>query len=193
MNVATRGRTHRSPSTTLALVTLALALACVVTLLSGCTIQVGQAQQIDPHAGGISIPVKVIHFDNGATVVLASLMINNHGPYTFIVDTGAEISLIDSQLAQRLGLRVAGSPHQGSGIGGSITETPVAVRNWHADKLRFPDTVIDSGDFSSERRSSGYVGLLGSDILSAFGLVTIDYANSTLTVYKQIAYAPVRA
>ena len=77
--------------------------------------------------------------------------------------------------------------HQVSGIGGSQEAVPVAIGNWHADKVRLPNTTIDSGDFSSERRASGYVGLLGSDILTQFGLVSIDYANGTLTVYKQIA------
>ncbi|MGZ3602110.1 MAG: hypothetical protein ACXWQ5_21125, partial [Ktedonobacterales bacterium] len=72
--------------------TASLALAMVLLLsLAGCTVQLGQAQQIDPHAGGISVPVRVLHYDGGATLVLLSVTINDHGPYTFIVDTGAEV------------------------------------------------------------------------------------------------------
>ncbi|MGZ3681790.1 MAG: retropepsin-like aspartic protease [Ktedonobacterales bacterium] len=168
--------------------TVSLALAMVLLLsLAGCTVQLGQAQQIDPHAGGISVPVHVLHYESGATLVLLAVTINNHGPYTFIVDTGAEVSLIDTQVSRILGLRVKGAAHQVSGIGGSQEAVPVAISNWHADKLRLPNMAIDSGDFSAERRASGYVGLFGSDILTQFGLISIDYAHSTLTVYKQIA------
>lgn len=169
------------------IVSLALVIATLLLSLAGCTVQLGQAQQIDPHAGGITVPVRVLHYDGGATLVLLAVTINNHGPYTFIVDTGAEVSLIDTQISRLLGLRVTGEAHQVSGIGGSQEAIPVAVTHWHADKLRLPNTTIDSGDFTAERRASGYVGLFGSDILTQFGLVSIDYANSTLTVYKQIA------
>ena len=169
------------------IVSLALIVGLLLTSLSGCTVQLGQAQKIDPHAGGITVPVRVLHFQGGATAVLIAVTINNHGPYTFIVDTGAELSLIDTQVSKQLGLRVTGDAHQVSGIGGTQQAVPVAVSHWHVDTLRLPNTTIDSGDFSAERRASGYVGLLGSDILAQFGLVTIDYANGTLTVYKQIA------
>lgn len=166
---------------------MALVIGLLLVSLAGCTVQVGQAQQIDPHAGGISVPVRVLHYDGGATLVLLAVTINNHGPYNFIVDTGAEVSLIDTQVSRLLGLRVTGAAHQVSGIGGSQEAVPVAISKWHADKLRLPNMAIDSGDFSAERRDSGYVGLLGSDILTRFGLISIDYAHGTLTVYKQIA------
>lgn len=181
--ITTRNETVRMT----AAVSLALAMLLLLTSLAGCTVQLGQAQQIDPHAGGISIPVRVLHYDGGATLVLLAVTINNHGPYTFIVDTGAEVSLIDSQVSRQLGLHVTGAAHQVSGIGGSQEAVPVAISKWHADKLRLPNMNIDSGDFSAERRDAGYVGLFGSDILTQFGLISIDYAHGTLTVYKQIA------
>lgn len=180
-------KARSEPATMASIVSLTLVVGLLLISLGGCTVQLGQAQQIDPHAGGITVPVRVLHFQGGATAVLIAVTIDNHGPYTFIVDTGAELSLIDAQVSRQLGLHVTGEAHQVSGIGGTQQAVPVAISHWHADTLRLPNTTIDSGDFSAERRASGYVGLLGSDILSQFGLVTIDYANGTLTVYKQIA------
>lgn len=185
--LVTRITAQKEPVKMMSTVSLALVIGLLLASLAGCTVQLGQAQQIDPHAGGISVPVRVLHYDGGATLVLLTVTINNHGPYTFIVDTGAEVSLIDTQVSRQLGLRVTGAPHQVSGIGGSQEAVPVAISKWHADKLRLPNMAIDSGDFSAERRDSGYVGLLGSDILTRFGLISLDYAHGTLTVYKQIA------
>lgn len=189
MHMIEKMRVHSGLARVVVTLSLALTLALVLTSLAGCTVQLGQVQQIDPHSGGITVPVRVLHDGGGATVVLIAVTIKNHGPYTFIVDTGAEVSLIDTQLSRLLDLHVTGATHQVSGIGGSQEAVPVAVSSWHADKLRLPGTTIDSGDFSAERRASGYVGLLGSDILTQFGIVTIDYTNGTLTVYKQIARA----
>jgi hypothetical protein len=160
------------------------ALAALCVALSGCAISFGQAQQIKP-GSGITVPVHVYQTD-GATRIEADITIKGRGPFRFVLDTGAESSAIDSSLAAQLGLQPDGDPHPVGGIGGTTEATPVAIDNWSLDTLRLPAGSIDSAALSAGLGASEE-GLLGADILSEFGTITIDFVNGQLTVYKQIA------
>src|SRR5215831_14526000 len=102
-----------------------IALASLA-LLSGCSVQIGQIDQVGP-ANGIVAPVQVETDQGGGVTVLASVMIDGQGPYTFVVDTGASISLIDRSVANQLGLKVSGPSQQVEGIGGIQTVIPVQI------------------------------------------------------------------
>ncbi len=160
------------------------ALAALCVALSGCAISFGQAQQIKP-GSGITVPVHVLQL-NGATRIEVDLTIKGRGPFPFVLDTGAESSAIDSSLAAQLGLRPDGDPHPVGGIGGTTEATPVAIDSWSLDTLRLPADSIDSASLSGGL-SSNEDGLLGADILSKFGTITINFDAGQLTVYKQIA------
>jgi len=175
------------------IVTYSSRLAAVVgilltslAVLSSCTIQAGQIETVSP-ANGITAPVNVVTDPAGGVTVLVQAMIEGHGPYTFVVDTGASVSLIDRPIANRLGLPVSGDAQQVEGIGGVQTVIPVHISSWNLGKINLPDTTIDKTSFSSTELGGDAVGLLGSDIWNAFGAVTIDYTNQTLTVYKQLS------
>jgi predicted aspartyl protease len=157
-----------------------------LALLSGCDVQIGQIDQVGP-ANGIVASVQVETDQGGGVTVLAPVMIDGQGPFTFVVDTGASISLIDRSIANRLGLKVSGSAQQVEGIGGIQTVIPVQISGWSLGKINLPSTTIDKTYFSSSELGGNAVGLLGSDIWDAFGAVTIDYTNQTLTVYKQLS------
>jgi len=104
-----------------------------------------------------------------------------------VLDTGAESSLIDSTVARQAGLSVVGGPEPISGVGGVQQAVPVQINKWSVGKLQLPPTTIDSASFQDDRLGNGIVGLLGSDVLSQFGTVTINYSAGTLTVYKKVA------
>jgi hypothetical protein len=131
--------------------------------------------------------VKVAHGPNGSTLVLASVTIDNRGPYTFAVDTGASTSLIDRKLAQQLGLKQAGAPQPIAGISSNEEAIPVRVTHWQAGKITLPSAIIASAALFQSQHDQELQGLLGSDIWSQFGKITIDYADGTLTVYQQVA------
>jgi hypothetical protein len=157
-----------------------------MALLSGCSVQLGQVDQVGP-ANGTTASVQVQTDPAGGVTVLAPVMIQGHGPYIFVVDTGASVSLIDRSLANRLGLPVSGSSQQVEGIGGVQTVIPVRISDWNLGQINLPSTTIDKTYFSSSELGGNAVGLLGSDIWNDFGAVTIDYTNQTLTVYKQLS------
>jgi hypothetical protein len=131
--------------------------------------------------------VKIVHGPNGSTLVLAPVTIDNRGPYTFAVDTGASTSLIDQTLAKQLGLKQAGAPQPIAGISSNEQAIPVRVTHWHAGNIVLPSAVIASAGLFQSQHDQELQGLLGSDIWSQFGKITIDYADGTLTVYQQVA------
>lgn len=166
---------------------IAAAFCMLCSTLTGCTLRLGQqpSPKVTTVPGGITTPIEVRQ-QGGATIVQIAVTIAGQGPYTFVLDTGASTSAIDSSITRRLGLQRAGPPHEVSGIGGSVEAVPVALTEWSAGPIRLPPGSIDSAPLGL-RQVDGSAGLLGSDILSQFGAVTIDYSAQTLTVYRQVA------
>jgi hypothetical protein len=177
-----RGRyLSRPPVNVLLLVSLA-----VILLLAAAACGTSSV----PRAGqGISEHVNVVTDKNGATAVLLPVTIHGQGPFTFELDTGASTSLIATRLARQLGLPPAGSPQPISGIGGVVQSTPVTISKWNTGPIHLPPATIASAPVPQERGSE-LEGLIGSDIWYRFGTLTLDYHSGTLTVYKQIAMAP---
>lgn len=163
---------------------LGLALAGTLVLaLAGCTITLGNSIS---YGSGTTIPVRVLRGSDNATLVQVPVYIGNKGPYQFILDTGASISLIDRALALRLNLPTSGSRQPVSGVGGIEQVVFVSVAQWRMDSLALPKTAIASGVLPNDRGGPSIQGLLGSDLLSQFGKITLDYNAATLTVYRQI-------
>lgn len=160
-----------------------LAVCCAVSL-SACDINVGP--QVVSAKDAINVPIEVQRLNGGGVDILVQVVINRQGPFTFVVDTGAESSLIDSNTAVELNLHRAGREHQIGGIGGSEQAVPVVIGDWSMGAVQLPNAIVDSASVQ-DLSGDDTVGLLGSDILSQFGLVSINYDSQTLTVYKQIA------
>lgn len=166
------------------LVGLLLALALG---LGACGVSFGTSTPSAASNGqGITVPVKVVKGPNGATEVLLPVTIDGQGPFTFLLDTGASSSVIDTPVAQRLGLPVTGSPTPVTGIASQSTETPVQVKSWHIGKINLPSMSVGSLALFGSQRGQGLQGLIGSDIWSMFGSITINYSGQTLIVPKQI-------
>ncbi len=135
-------------------------------------------------AHGINVPAEIRHGDRGATLAVVEAFIHGKGPYPMAVDTGASLSLIDSSLAQKLGLPSSGAPEDITGIGGSQRVTPVRIDNWSLGQAKLPSMNIASTPLPDVRRSAGVYGLLGSDLWDHFGAITIDYSDSQITIYQ---------
>lgn len=170
-----------------AIARFATALFCLAAF-SGCTVQIG-SPSTRTTGPGITAHVQIVHGQAGSTLVLLPVMIQGHGPFTFALDTGASTSLIDRALAQQLGLKQTGAPQPIVGIGSNELAVPVRIANWHIEGIKLPRVTVLSGNLQSAGQTQQLQGLIGSDIWDQFGTITIDYAQSTLTVYKQIARA----
>jgi Aspartyl protease len=168
----------------------ALAIGMVAMLaLAGCQLSLG-TRTTTTSGGGTTIPLRILKGQDNATLALVPVTINGKGPYSFILDTGASISLVDRSLAQQLNLPRSGARQPVSGIGGTEQVVFVDVKTWKVGNQPLPAGTIGSGALPTSRGGASIMGLLGSDIWSQFGKISIDYGAATLTVYKSLALRP---
>jgi predicted aspartyl protease len=161
-------------------------LALTLTTLSACTPQLTLpvVTLANTPAHGITVPAEIRHGDQGSTLVIVEVVIHDKGPYPMALDTGASLTLIDRTLADQLGLQAAGAPEEITGVGGAQRVTPVAISQWSLGKAQLPTMNITSAQLSDLKRSAQVDGLLGSDVLNRYGAITIDYADSQVTLYQ---------
>lgn len=151
---------------------------------------VGASRRIDPAGCSRSRPapgspsvlkVRIVHLGKGA-VALASVCIEGTGPFPFLIDSGSARSVIDTQLSQRFHMRRVGAPEQAAGIGCSATVVPRQVSSWAVggDILK-PQSLL-STSLPKLDASQPLAGVIGSDVLSRFGSVRIDYRTQTMSL-----------
>jgi Aspartyl protease len=137
-----------------------------------------------PAGGHSTIPVKLVREPASrpsAVEIAAGVCVNGHGPFTFFVDTGAAVTVIDSGLAHRLGLGTVGDavPNHTFGCDSSLGFLPALTLSVGGVALT-PQPVATGRLASPEIPELG--GLIGADILSRFGAVRIDYDHQAITV-----------
>jgi predicted aspartyl protease len=127
--------------------------------------------------GSVSVPLIEYHQGNSVSAFVG-LMVRGH-LYYFLVDTGAERTIIDAPVAKKLGLRDDGAPREFAPLGCRVRGQPVSVRNWRLRDVPLP--VITAFTHKLLRPPGisrlPFGGLLGSDVLSRFGTVTIDFTH----------------
>lgn len=160
------------------------ALSLICFTLAGCSTSFLRPVTLaETPAHGITAPAEIRHGAQGATLVIVQVMIHGQGPYPMAVDTGASLTLIDLALADRLGLKPVGPDENITGVGGVEQVTPVGISKWSLGKATLPSMTITSAPLLDLKRSAQVDGLLGSDVFSRIGAITIDYASGEVTLY----------
>lgn len=160
----------------------ALAVAAIL-VLAGCG---GSSSAPPTFHGQLLVDIKVIK--HGAQVLaLVPVTINGKGPYAFALDTGASQSLVDSQVARALRVPVTGKKQRIAGVASISKVTSIRVRDWKIGKVKLPPTTVVEANLPFGNAAGGVQGLLGSDMLSDFDVVTIDYAHSRLLLHHRVA------
>lgn len=152
---------------------LAVAALAVTT---GCT---SPALDRSPSPG--TVHARVVDGAGGARLVIVPVFFSRQGPYDFALDTGAARSIVDSRVVSQLRLQTTGSEQAVTGVSGTSEAVRVRVTSWRVDAVALPDATILSLRLPPGG-SPALSGLLGSDMLSRFRTVTIDYQAGTVSL-----------
>ena len=128
-------------------------------------------------SGGETLPLTV-SVRAGQVAETADVCIGGEGPYPFILDTGAGQSTIDAGLAHRLHLASAGAPTEFAGVGCTGTAQPVSVDTWSLDGVPLSGQQLTAATLPQMGGKGEPAGLLGSDVLSRFGAIRIDFVGA---------------
>lgn len=158
---------------------VALLLALLLLSLVSCSSILSRLALVNPPQVR-TVPLQIVEGPEGAVLALAPVFINGQGPYAFALDTGASTSLIDRGLVDQLKLPIVGKPQQVTGITGVEEADLVKVDQWRVGEVGLPPATGITVNLPEPNRGTGLQGLLGSDILSQFGVITVDYRRGVL-------------
>jgi hypothetical protein len=118
----------------------------------------------------------------GDPALFVRLTVKGH-PYMFAVDTGAARTVVDATVAKALALPARGAAYSAVTIGCKTSVQLVAVSDWKLGEATLPaKTIVSAKTVFAGAMLNGIPigGLLGSDVLSRFGTVTLDFAGQRL-------------
>jgi len=108
-------------------------------------------------------------------LILLPTRVNGAGPFDFILDTGAGTSLLSSELAQQLNIKVLGTK-EGQSAGGKVSVSLAKVESLALGQVKIEDIEVGIVDLGHIAKTIGTKidGDVGYNFLKYFR-VTIDY------------------
>ncbi len=124
----------------------------------------------------------VVPFTRRGNRILVEGIVNGRSTIKFILDTGADLTIIPRSLVQQSGISVDSSTTVPvTGIGGTVFRPLVKI-----DSLKVGEAEVRNLDvIVSEDASLSGQGLLGGDFLGQF-LVGIDYTENQLILERRV-------
>src|SRR6266478_8056137 len=126
-----------------------------------------------------------IPFELSSNIIFLQVRVNGSEPLWFILDTGAAGTLLDTNRAKALGIKVSGS-EEVQGVGETSVAAGMAKNvSFSLPGVDFQARVVVVLPLSNLNRYIGRVvdGILGHDFFSRF-VVEIDYAARVINVYE---------
>lgn len=154
-----------------------------------------------PPAGTFSKPgesTEDVHFVNGRSDAGIQLdidglhlflegQLNDSDPLWFVLDTGAQMTAIDEEVADDLGLEKVGQVLGGGGGEGKVSVSFVQNVSFRVPGIELAGQTLATAalrDILEARAGREVDGILGYDFISRF-VVEIDYWNETLRLYDR--------
>lgn len=126
-------------------------------------------------------------FDRLCLWVIPVTMTNNQKKFTFnfLLDTGAQRSLIVPSVQKFLKISNTGESQVGSGVSGNTSYSEGEVDNLEIASIALGNVNILIGNLPQPFTTYKIYGLLGADILKML-CVTIDYPEKKLVIEKTV-------
>jgi Aspartyl protease len=116
-------------------------------------------------------------------LITVQAQINGRGPFTFAIDTGAGVTMISSEAAQRAGVVSDAGGVTVQGVGGGAEPTkhgaPSILTLGGVPRAAVRPLIVNFLPKISQAAGASLDGILGADILSR-GRLTIDFPRSML-------------
>ena len=131
-----------------------------------------------------STPLTTIEFTRHGGLVFLPVKVADNDPLSFILETGAHPSIVDSDIALELGLG-HGATSTASGAGAGTAKLSVLENvSLQAGKVRVPKPLVIATPFEPLSRMTGHRtdGALGNDFIGRF-VVSIDFASNQIDLY----------
>jgi predicted aspartyl protease len=158
--------------------TLIIPVVAAVALLAAATGTASTAHSRRAHVAS-TVRLIIVRARDGETAALVPVVIHGR-TFPFLIDTGSTRTVVDLSLARKLGLKTVGKPIRISGVGCTSSAHNVRLSNWRIGRQGLSSVTVTSTRIAGANGSA--FGLLGSDVLSRFGAVTIDYRHARLTL-----------
>lgn len=154
-----------------------------VVLSSGAASAVAAAEECKPKR---QAEIAIAFLRN---LPLVNLTVNGV-PALFLLDTGAERTIMTAAAAQRIGVETHYEyPRRMRSLGGAVSSGDARLRNLRLGGMAIPEfTVLVGSVLLPGPAGKPLDGLLGADFLSSFE-VDLDLAHSRLTLYDRLACA----
>jgi hypothetical protein len=158
-----------------------LSVALLLLVPAGCL--PGRINRVaGPQPDELRVPLQVVEGSEGQVLTLISVYIEDRGPFAFTLDTGASRSLISREIVNRLRLPSHGRAVEVQAMTSAASADRIRVEKWRVGDVPLPaHTLLALGEQATDAEL-GFSGLLGSDVLSEFGVITIDYKRQELTL-----------
>jgi len=113
--------------------------------------------------------------------------INGKGPFSFIFDTGASLTIVEKQTAEKLGLSSdASATREAIGAGGTLVSSLLNVGSIKIDDIEAKDiqaAVLDLANVAKCGCIAGLAGIIGYNFVKDYRVI-IDYPKQEIHFEK---------
>ena len=117
-----------------------------------------------------------LRFSLARHLIILPVYVNDHGPFGFILDTGAGQSMLSKHAVKRLRLKSSPLREKGLGAGGTVALQYTVVDSLKLADIRLKNREVRVIDQSRISKAVGrrIYGIIGCDVLCDY-VITIDY------------------